>query len=540
MPDYQLFWGDSHTNLHLRGAEPAEVAGARVAPPAGEQHTNLPAETMADLDAALAHARQVLDFWPIAYYPYTYVERNGFREECWRAEDDVDACWRAVCDLAAAASRDEELIVFPGYEWQGDCRHGDHNVFFYDSPAPILRSRTLPELYAEIRRRGLRAMAIPHHTAYRVGVRGKDWSVHDERLSPFAEVFSNHGCSESDEEWIGLRKNWHMGPGASGGSIEDGLARGLRLGIVASTDAHYGIPAVWGQGLMGCWAERLTREALWEAFGERRVYGVTGDRIELRFGVEGAAMGQVIRRAGPVRCEAGARGGDAIDRIELLRNNRVIATHCHSGTWDVPPAGERTRWKLRVEVGWGPKSVDIPEKAPREWACCLDVPDGAVVAAEPCWKTAGQWIGELGGSACEFGFRTTQGPPHGGVPTEATVFEIDARPEDRVTINLGGRIVSMTLAEAAGASRLMDSMDEVRRHVRRVHGLDPDALERNDRIYFYGHKAKLHRAIPQAGFEAKLAHVDADPPPGRNHYRVRVTQRNGQAAWSSPVWVDNG
>jgi len=539
MSDDQLFWGDSHTNLHLRGGEPQTVAAARVSAPAGEAHTNLPTETMADLGAAVAHARQVIDFWPIAYYPYTYVEHNGFREECWRDEADVDACWRAVCDAAAAESRDGELIIFPGFEWQGDCRHGDHNVFFYDDDPPILRCRTLPELYAEIRRRGLKALAIPHHTAYTPGVRSKDWSVHDEALSPFAEVFSNHGCSESDEEWIGLRKNWYMGPGVSGGTIEDGLDRGLRLGIVASTDAHYGIPAVYGQGLMGCWAESLTREALWEAFRQRRVYGVTGDRIALQFHVEGAEMGRVVRRPGPVRALAEVVGCDALDRIELLRNNRVIATHCHNGMWDVPQPDLLTCWKLRVEVGWGPKSVDIAEEAPREWACRIAVPNGAVLAAEPCWKTAGQWIGGLDDAACEFGFRTTQSPPHGGVPAEATIFTLAGRPEDTVILDLGGKRLSMTLFEAAAASRLIDSMDEVRDHVRRVHGLDPDTLVRNDRIYFYGHKAKIHRAIPESGYTATLDHVDENPPPGRNHYRIRVTQRNGQVAWSSPVWVEN-
>jgi len=536
-PEHQLYWGDSHTNLHLTAGKPFEPAGG---PAVAEGHTNLPTEVAADLEAALAHARSVLDFWPIAYYPYTYEYRGGFRVECWRADEDVDAAWRAVCDLADGESRDGELVIFPGFEWQGDGRHGDHNVFFFEGHPPILRSRTLPELYDELRRLDVRAMAIPHHTAYRVGVRAKDWSVHDERLSPFAEIYSNHGCSESDEEWIGLWKNWHMGPGVSGGTIEDALARGLRVGIVASTDAHYGIPGVWGSGLMGCWAGRLTREALWEAFEARRVYGTTGDRIELRFTVEGAAMGECIRHDGPVRALARVRGCDAVDRVELIRNNRVIATHCHNGAWETPDGGRRRRWKLRVEAGWGPKPVDIPLLPPRRWQCSLAVSDGAVVASEPCWKTAGQWIGDLGGGKCEFGFTTSQAPPHGGVPTEATIFEIEAGADDTVTVEMEGKSVSMSLAEAARRSRLVDFIDEAADYARSAHGIDPDSLDRRDRLYFYGHKAKIHRAIPEAGLSAELDHTDAEPPAGRNCYRARVTQRNGQVAWSSPVWVDNG
>jgi len=534
MQGYHLFWGDAHTNLHLVGRR-ARPSAARP----GESHTNLPAEVSADLSASLGHARQVIDFWPIAYYPYTYEDRNGFRVECWRDDADVDAAWRAVCGLAGANTRDGKFVIFPGYEWQGDGRHGDHNVFFFDDHPPILRCPTLPELYREIHRRGLKALVIPHHTAYRVGVRAKDWSVHDEALSPFAEIFSLHGCSESDEEWIGLRKNWYMGPGASGGTIEDGLARGLKVGIIASTDAHDGIPAVHGGGLMACWAERLTRESLWQAFTARRVYGVTGDRIELDFAVDDAVMGEAIRHAGAVRALVRVRGCDALDRIELLRNRRVIATHCHNGTWEVPAAGERTRFKVRVEAGWGPKAVDVPGAGPRRWHGSIEVPKGAVLAAEPCWKTAGQWIGATGGRRAEFGFLTPQQPPHGDLPTEATVFELEGRSDDSVTIELDGKRLSMTLAEAAAASRIVDFMDEAAEHARRAFGIDPDALERRDRLYFHSHKAKIHRAIPEAGFTAELDCTDARPPPGTNAYRVRVTQRNGQAAWSSPVWVEN-
>ena len=174
--EHKLFWGDSHSNLHLvlPGFEEAHF------PPGGAAATNLPREVAADLDAALEHARAVMDFWPIAYYPYTYRLENGFRVEDWRAERELAPAWRAICELAASGSRDGEFVIFPGFEWQGDNRHGDHNVFFLADHPPLLTSRTLPELYAEIRRRGLRALAIPHHTAYRTGYRGKDWSVHDE------------------------------------------------------------------------------------------------------------------------------------------------------------------------------------------------------------------------------------------------------------------------------------------------------------------------------------------------------------------------
>jgi len=531
MQQYRLFWGDSHTNLHL--------GASRGDPHKGSSHTNLPAEYLADLSGSAAHARKVLDFWPMAYYPYTYIWDRGFRTETWRDRNEVDKTWTAVCDLAQQQTCEGEFVIFPGYEWQGDATHGDHNVFFYSGHPPIFRSRTLPELYAEIRRLNLRAMAIPHHTAYLVGVRGKDWSVHDEDISPFAEMFSWHGSSESDEELIGLRRNWHMGPGVSGGTICDALDRGIRIGIIASNDSHYGVAGVHGAGLMGCYAESLTRTSLWEAFRSRRVYGVTGDRIELDFTVEGAVMGSEIAHPGAVQTLTRVRGCDALDRIELLRNNRVVATHCHNGTWKIPAGSDRIRCKLRIEAGWGARSEDILDLPDRDWACAIELSGGSVVAAEPCWKTMHQWIGPLGGHRCEFGFRTTQNPPHGEVPSEATIFELEGRPCDVVTIRLDRKTLKMTLAEAMTSSRIVDHMDEVGDYLRRSRGIDPETLERRDWVYFCGHKVKVHRAIPDCGFTASLEHVDTDPPRGVNHYRVRVSQRNGQMAWSSPLWVDN-
>jgi len=535
MSGYNLYWGDTHTNLHL----PASEQAAAAFPAGGVTHTNLEREVAADLARSVAHARQVLDFWPIAYYPFLYRMENGFRIEDWRDERELEVAWRAICDLAATGG-DENLVIFPGFEWQGDNRHGDHNVFFLDDHPPLLRADTLPALYAEIRARGLRAIAIPHHTAYHVGARGKDWSVHDEELSPFAEVFSLHGSSETDAECPGLRQNWHMGPGVSGGTIADGLDRGLRIGIIASGDSHYGVPGVWGAGLMGCYAERLTRESLWEAFAARRVYGVTGDRIELEFCAAGAEMGSVTSADGPVRALVRVRGCDAIDRIELLRNNRPIAVHNHELAWSPAAVQGRTRFKLRVEAGWGPTPGDVPHLPEKVWAGAIEVSDGAVVAAEPCWRRFGQSIGPLGGRRCEFGFVTAQDAPRGQVPTEATIFEIEAAPADAVTIELNGRKVSMSVAEAMAGSRLVHLLDDARELIRRVHGVDAGALGRTDRLHFYAYKAKIHRAIPEAAFAAELDHTDPAPPAGVNVYRARVTQRNGQMAWSSPVWVECG
>ena len=49
---------------------------------------------------------------------------------------------------------------------------------------------------------------------------------------------------------------------------------------------------------------------------------------------------------------------------------------------------------------------------------------------------------------------------------------------------------------------------------------------------------KRHTAVPAGGLEARMEWEDASPEPGRNYYYLRVSQLNGQLAWSSPIWVD--
>ncbi|MFB3892181.1 MAG: hypothetical protein ACE15C_09180 [Phycisphaerae bacterium] len=509
MDGMRLFWGDSHANLH-------------------ENHIGSLADT-------LAFAREMVDFLPMAYYPFREYSRNGFIVEDYLPEDLLARQWRAVCEFAAASNRPGELVVFPGYEWQGDATSGDHNVFFLHDNPPLIKCDKLRELYGEIDRRGLAAMVIPHHTAYMPGIRGKDWSVHDERLSPFAEIYSHHGSSEDDGEWIGMRVNRNMGPNTSGGTIEDGLGRGYKLGIICSNDSHNGLPAVYGIGTMACYARELTREALWEGFAARRVYGVTGDRVVLDFSVNGAPMGSVIRAKGPMHITAGVRCTDALDRIELLRNNRVIATHCHNGTWGPPSGGERIRCKLRVEAGWNPNPERLPNQGDRHWHGRIEVPDGVIVSVEKCWRTMGQRVDKPGGRRCDFEFRTEQGT---GLQTESTVFELEARPADKVVIQIDNKRVEMSLAEAMRGSRLVDFMEENFDLVGRTFGIDARSLTRKERIYFLGPKCKIHRAVPAAGLVGGLEFVEQTPPAGANHYRIRVTQRNRQMAWSSPVWVE--
>ena len=115
-----------------------------------------------------------------------------------------------------------------------------------------------------------------------------------------------------------------MGPRDYGSTAEAGWAMGHRFGIVGGTDHHAAYPGSHGDGRMGVFATSLIREALWEAFIERRVFAATGDRIDARLFVNDAWIGSSIQAPGKRNLRVSVHGADAIDKVEVLKNGRVI------------------------------------------------------------------------------------------------------------------------------------------------------------------------------------------------------------------------
>jgi len=518
---YQLYWGETHHNtFQFREQDPpfCDV-----------------------LKTAATH----LDFLAAAYYtacadafePGGHVFETGGRKklvlEGWKPAERIEAEWAEVCRCTSTMNEDGRFVVFPGYEWQGDGQSGDHNVIGRTENLPVFRVNSAKELYARLADHD--ALAIPHHTAYRPGVRSKDWAVCNKDISPFTEVFSVHGCSETDEELIGLRVNPSMGPGVGGGTYQDALNRGLRLGAICSTDGWTELPGQYGRGLMGCYAAELTRDALWEAFRARRVYGVTGDRIALKFTVNDYWMGECVNLSGPRRIRVEVRGCDAIDRIEILRNDRVIATHCHQGTWSAPAYETVARFKLRIEAGWGPRPNQL-DVSPRDWTGQLDIENGTILGYQPCWVTGGQGVPVIEGGTARF---TMNSRPHTASERHqnANIFEFECRADAKLRITLNGLEEMTTLGQLLASSREMWFQDECVRLLEARCGIAPYSPERRDIYHHAAYKAKLHRVIPEAGYAATFEIEDDEPVAGECHYRARVEQRNGQRAWSSPVWV---
>jgi len=514
--DCPLYWGDFHVNLHP--------------------------EHMDRLDECFAAARDVLDFFPLAYYPFEWREIGGFRQESAGQRPLFLDQWKAVCAKTAACNDPGRFVCFPGYEWHGDRRRwGDHNVFYKTDDAPLDAADTLSELYDHLR--ACDGLAIPHHVGYQPGERGKDWAVFDERLSPLVEIFSSHGSSEGYGSPLPMERNTGMGPLVQAGSAATGLTAGHHFGLIASGDLHNVYPTQWGTGVAACYATDLTRDALWDAFHARRVYAVTGDRIRLDVEVAGLPMGAIGRAKPPYRIRVRAEGSDAIARVELLRNNVVIGGTFLPFDPNNVPTGRRP-YKFHAAFGWGPRQFrhkrDVP---PRDWQVDLALDNGRLLGVEKMWTRFGQRVESVSDTGCRFRLHTE--PPSMGLHTDPAFqrmgFTVEGTPETRVRLTVNGLVSTFTLADARHFPAVFAERQVAERLLNDWSGVTPDRLRREQEdlssIWHTAYKTHVWPAVHEGEYRADVEYEDTPDHDRESWYTVRVIQNNGQLAWSSPVWV---
>jgi hypothetical protein len=260
----------------------------------------------------------------------------------------TDAFWEKLNALTAAFDKPGQFVCVPGYEWSGNTgMGGDRNIFYRREGRPIRRSShilvegqtsshaiyTADELFRALRDED--AVMIAH-----VGGRYADLRyAHDGRLERSVEVHSSWGTFE----WL----------------LHDAFEMSFRVGVVCHSDDHKGRPgatrpgaSTFGAvgGLTCYFMPELTRDALFAALRKRRHYGTTGPRILIELNaafdrsvvgfsddpklgpadeltVRDAMMGDIIR-PGPamMRVAAEVIGTAPIERVDVMHGKQVVKT----------------------------------------------------------------------------------------------------------------------------------------------------------------------------------------------------------------------
>jgi hypothetical protein len=266
--------------------------------------------------------------------------------------------WELIKDLAERYNEPGRFAVFVGYEWSdhGQGHRGviyapwekDPRLFGFPDPG----SSTAGGL--EERLEGYHALVIPHHTAWRrIFLLPWNWAkfIHMKIPGPYTwwgpdsekqrlvEIYSDHGSSECYHSSHPIahgkagalmpRFLWddRCRPGM-GNYVQEALARGLRLGIIAGSDRHDHAAdervhpmSIYPGGLTAVWAEELTAESLWRSLWNRRAYGTTGARIHLEFYADDAPMGSEYFTRGRPRLHGRIIAAAPVKRAELLRHD---------------------------------------------------------------------------------------------------------------------------------------------------------------------------------------------------------------------------
>jgi len=334
----RLFWGDihAHTILCDGALEPSEFY-----------------RTARDIEG--------LDFAAITMHD----TMEGF-EPSGRADE-----WELVKRLREEFTEPGRFVVLLGYEWS-DHKQGHRGIFFApDEGEPRIHDFLSPESDTveklEELLRDYDVLVVPHHTAWRrifllpwnlaklvrmkVPEAYRWWGPENEQQR-LVEIYSDHGSSERYDGPFpithGNPPGWfprflrddRCRPGA-GNYVQEALAGGLRLGIIAGSDRHdYAVDerihpvSIYPGGLTAVWAEELTPESLWRSLWNRRVYGTTGARMVLELYADGLPMGtEYLCDSGP-RLSGLVIGEAPLARVELLRHDRrgyTTAWHAAGG-----------------------------------------------------------------------------------------------------------------------------------------------------------------------------------------------------------------
>jgi hypothetical protein len=286
-PRYRVFWGDIHGHT---------------------QNSDGLGET-ADEYYAYARDRADLDVCALTDHGLAHLEK---------ARQAVKDCYEPG-----------RFVTFLGWEWDArSAGHGDKCLYLLnpDDAPPKGWPRSAPALWEALQQAygdnaERRIITGPHMFTYPDALGWPEvWNPAFER---FVEVYSGHGMSEYPGNPRAL------GGAKPGATMQEALARGLRFGVIGSSDNHDSHPGrhCWGRyrgGLVAFLAESLTRESIWDALWNRRVYAATTDRIYFDFRIDGHPMGEEFAATGPPAITYAVHGCTDELTVFVIKNNVVL------------------------------------------------------------------------------------------------------------------------------------------------------------------------------------------------------------------------
>ena len=478
------------------------------------------------LEDALKNAKMQLDFvsitghsfWPDMPKPEGHLKEvvdyhvKGFNK--------LEKRWPGYLETIDTYNISNEFVTFPSYEMHSII-HGDYVVYCRDRINPMVKPNTFEELQEFVREQnevGFKCFIVPHHIGYAQGYRGINWKTFNEYVSPLVEILSMHGCAESDEAPFHYLHT--MGPRNGNSTMQGGLAEGHHFGVIGSTDHHSGHPGSYGYGAAAVWAENLSRESIWNALEQGRTYAISGDKIQLEYSINGSAMGSILPFAADRSIDISVKGVDSLDRVEIVKNNRVLKRYDYINHSDINTK-DSYKGKVNIAVGWGEKGIE------QNWDVHIKMNEGEIISSEPHFhgtdvvapedKHESNYrfthIKKDNNSEFHFSSSTWGNSTSTTDGTQGVVLEIEGNLNSKLNIIINDQTFNISIMDIISASQS---------HY--LGGFLTGALH-------------VGRFIPEDEYTKVINLTDIDNGKREDFYYVRVGQRNNQWAWSTPIWI---
>ncbi len=272
-----------------------------------------------------------------------------------RPRQDYD-WWRSqkYCDLYTIPGR---FVALYGYEHGGSykARGGHKNVILAERGHKVQEVDAPEQLFAALADSG--ALAIPHQLAD--GGSRTDWQQWNESFERVGEIFQARGSYEYE----GCPRVASIY--TAGHSMWDALAKGVRIGIIASSDhgqTHQARAGVFVEDLEQLppdlsFPAGFTRGGILSGLRDRRAFGAT-TAVVLEVSVGDHPMGEEFTVRGPPRIAARVRATADLRQLEVIRDNRFVYSTRPSGETaaiaftdlDLKP-GQSCYYYVRAQIG---------------------------------------------------------------------------------------------------------------------------------------------------------------------------------------------
>lgn len=324
----RLFWGDTHCH---------SIFGDGVRSPE-ELHAFARDEACLDVFAHTEHTEAITD----DQWDYFTAVSNRFYEP-------------------------GKYVSLIGGEWTSK-PYGHRNFIYRGSSGPVIRSsdenqNTLEKLFSIVEKnQGLVIANHPMDSAFPIDF---DTYYHDPKVERLVEMYSIGGSQEISTTESGTNGK------QQNNSVQDGLKNGRKLGMLGVGDTHDGRPGdalhewqvepdsykgLQKPGLTGIWAKDLSRESIFEALWNRRVYATTHHRTIIKFSINDFPMGSIIKASNQLEVKTEIASELLIEKVELLKEE-IVLEEIHpikkNVEWirDISQSGSEETWYyLRVSL----------------------------------------------------------------------------------------------------------------------------------------------------------------------------------------------